>query len=405
MSGVQEERGGKMAQTVSETWLEHRQLKRATRNSLEPDEEQFWKELIDKYLHPMRLDKKEQQRIKSGLEDLRNKVAFVFFMMNGLFIMIVFLLQMKKDCLHVEWPLGPKVNRSFIPCDSMFTDETWEVTGLQLEPIGLVFLIFFMSILMIQFSAMLFHRLGTLAHIIASTELFCFRSKRTKPSEEELVVANAVEIARELQAIKGIDTNDEDPYEEENHISRRRVVQHLESSRRADGRHKTETLDAAFRKRFFALRADDAGAVSGDSTPVLGGKPLTARRSTRQAITKRRNSIFGTLDAEDKRQYESETRLDEDTERQHRAPAQRRLEQIFQPQHMQQQLATTDDESLRIPHPASHQRLPVRRGLGGGGGQPGWMGETGRPSRQQARDQFLLEAASQSSNSPPDSRL
>ena len=85
----------------------------------------------------------------------------------------------------------------------MFTDERWEMTGLQLEPIGLVFLIFFMSILLIQFAAMLFHRLGTLAHIIASTELFCCRTKRKKLSEEEMVVANAVEIARELQALRG----------------------------------------------------------------------------------------------------------------------------------------------------------------------------------------------------------
>ena len=81
---------------VSETWLEHRLLKRAIRDTLDPDEEQFWRELIDKYLAPLKLDRKEQERISAGLVDLRNRVTFVFFMMNGLFIMIVFLLQLKK---------------------------------------------------------------------------------------------------------------------------------------------------------------------------------------------------------------------------------------------------------------------------------------------------------------------
>jgi len=52
---------------------------------------------------------------------------------------------------------------------------------------------------------MLMHRFGTMAHIIASTELFCGRKTHDKLSEDELVVQNAVEIARELQAIRGID--------------------------------------------------------------------------------------------------------------------------------------------------------------------------------------------------------
>lgn len=49
---------------------------------------------------------------------------------------------------------------------------------LQLEPIGLVFVFFFALILVIQFSAMLFHRFGTLSHILASTELNFFCSKK-----------------------------------------------------------------------------------------------------------------------------------------------------------------------------------------------------------------------------------
>lgn len=42
---------------------------------------------------------------------------------------------------------------------------------LHLEPIGLVFVFFFAFIIVIQFTAMLFHRFGTLSHILASTDL------------------------------------------------------------------------------------------------------------------------------------------------------------------------------------------------------------------------------------------
>jgi len=52
---------------------------------------------------------------------------------------------------------------------------------LQLEPIGLVFVFFFALILVIQFTAMMFHRFGTLSHILASTELNLHCGKKVKP--------------------------------------------------------------------------------------------------------------------------------------------------------------------------------------------------------------------------------
>ncbi|TMS32858.1 hypothetical protein L596_000656 [Steinernema carpocapsae] len=192
----------------SETWLTDKALRRADREYLEQEEETFWVDVIDKYLQPISVDPKEQERLKNGLTELRNKVCSGFFMVNVVFIIVVLVLQMQKDCLHIEWPLGPKFNHTVTPCNSDSKQEIWVMTRLQLEPIGLVFLMFFMSILVIQFIAMLMHRFGTLAHIIASTELFCFRKPIDRLSEDELVVQNAVEIARELQAIRGIDESE-----------------------------------------------------------------------------------------------------------------------------------------------------------------------------------------------------
>lgn len=47
-------------------------------------------------------------------------------------------------------------------------------TFLKLEPIGLTLVIFFSTILLIQFGAMLFHRIGTFMQVMAHTRLSQF---------------------------------------------------------------------------------------------------------------------------------------------------------------------------------------------------------------------------------------
>ncbi|KHN79259.1 Chitin synthase 2 [Toxocara canis] len=307
-------RNRKWKPAASEAWLSERLLKRAERDYLDPEEESFWNDVIEKYLTPIAIDPKEQQRIQ---------VCSGFFMVNVVFIIIVLVLQMQKDCLHIEWPLGPKFNHTIIPCNSDSREEVWVMTRLQLEPIGLVFLVFFMSILIIQFLAMLMHRFGTLEHIIASTELFCQRKPLDKLTEDELVVQNAVEIARELQAIRGVDETDQETIPEERPISRRRVVQNLESSRRSMMKHRTETLDAAFKKRFFALSSEKVDEVGGS----FGARErrLTLRKGTIRALEQRRDSLFGTIDKRRNATNTNDTRGNA----MNRAPAQRRLERLF----------------------------------------------------------------------------
>lgn len=55
-----------------------------------------------------------------------------------------------QDCLHIEWPIGPLQNHTVVSCYGDSTEVKYAMTRLQLEPIGLVFLVFFMSILVIQ---------------------------------------------------------------------------------------------------------------------------------------------------------------------------------------------------------------------------------------------------------------
>lgn len=61
-----------------------------------------------------------QERVANDLLELRNKSVFAFFMFNALFVLVVFLLQLNKDQIHIEWPLGIKTNITYI-------EETGEV--------------------------------------------------------------------------------------------------------------------------------------------------------------------------------------------------------------------------------------------------------------------------------------
>ena len=75
---------------------------------------------------------------------------------------------------------------------SLFSQIIVTIEYLHLEPIGIVLVFFFFAIILIQFSAMLFHRFGTLSHILASTELNCCNKKNEILSDEALIEKNAV---------------------------------------------------------------------------------------------------------------------------------------------------------------------------------------------------------------------
>jgi chitin synthase len=47
------------------------------------------------------------------LKELRDSAVFAFIMINALFVLIVFLLQLNKDNIHVKWPLGVKTNITY----------------------------------------------------------------------------------------------------------------------------------------------------------------------------------------------------------------------------------------------------------------------------------------------------
>lgn len=198
-------------------------------------EKRFWRELIKHYLQPMFHTKEKKEQIAESLRELRNKFAFGFIMINSLFVLIVTLLQIKKDYLHVSWPVSPK---DFITYDETHLQVYVYRKYQELDPIGLCFVVFFGFILIIQFIAMIFHRFSTVSQLLASTQLDWF-SRNSKSEDDALqeIRGNAVNIARQLQRPKRVDEddiendNDEENDEEERRPSRRQTICKLHENR------------------------------------------------------------------------------------------------------------------------------------------------------------------------------
>lgn len=169
-----------------EIWLHCDKLRPSPSRHLHPSEESFWTACIARYLTPIN---EGNTLIAAKLKDLRDKAVFTFFMLNAVFVLVVFLLTLKKDDIHIKWPLGIKANFTY-------QDDTGNIEVireyLQLEPIGFVFLIFFAILLIVQFVAMFFHRFGTFSQILANTKvnftLFKPKSTDNKNDGEEAVM-------------------------------------------------------------------------------------------------------------------------------------------------------------------------------------------------------------------------
>uniref|UniRef100_A0A3B3UA71 chitin synthase n=1 Tax=Poecilia latipinna TaxID=48699 RepID=A0A3B3UA71_9TELE len=120
------------------------------------DEDQFWKELIEKYLEPLQNDKEKQEKTKNELQDLRNKINFSFFFLNALWLVAAFVFQVFK-VFEIQIDV---------------VDLNLNKTGgkFQIEPMSLMFILGFAISVLLQFIGMLCHRVFTIIHYVAFLE-------------------------------------------------------------------------------------------------------------------------------------------------------------------------------------------------------------------------------------------
>ena len=142
-------------------WVEKWAANGSAVEYLDEGETQFWQQLIKKYLKPLKKDVKYEKKMADELIMLRNNVSFAFWLINGLWVLFNYMLQTSESL------------------------SVMEVFGLKTQPLGFVFMIFFMFVLVLQLIGMLIHRWGTFLQLIAITELSVW-SRR--PTAQDLVL-------------------------------------------------------------------------------------------------------------------------------------------------------------------------------------------------------------------------
>lgn len=143
--------------SVSIHWQDDTDLKLGQRKELTPAERKFWSELIANYLNPLENDENMQNQTKQKLLDLRNKTCLFFFVVNALFVTLVYTLTQVnayRGSLQV-----------ILPCTSKSGGSA------SIEPISVTFTIVFGILLLVQFFCMLLHQFDTLCHVVATTEI------------------------------------------------------------------------------------------------------------------------------------------------------------------------------------------------------------------------------------------
>ncbi|MGH0128416.1 UNVERIFIED_CONTAM: hypothetical protein FKN15_058310 [Acipenser sinensis] len=137
---------------------------------LSDEEHVFWIKLIERYLEPLSEDQTNKEAVQRELKSLRNKATFLYFIVNVLWVVATFFLQAIGEAISIKIP-------------KVYPNGTVADEYLNVEPIGLMFLLTFAVLLIVQFLAMLYHRVYTLIHVVS------YRSKEkeynTKDSDDE----------------------------------------------------------------------------------------------------------------------------------------------------------------------------------------------------------------------------
>uniref|UniRef100_A0A669C5Y3 chitin synthase n=1 Tax=Oreochromis niloticus TaxID=8128 RepID=A0A669C5Y3_ORENI len=136
---------------------------------LEENENDFWNKLIERYLKPITHTKEHQEEVNRELKSLRNKAVFLYFIINVLWVVATFFLQaIGNDVISIKIP-------------KYYPNGTKSDEFLKVEPLTLMFLLSFAILLIVQFLAMLYHRVYTLIHVVS------YRSSEKNYKEKEEV--------------------------------------------------------------------------------------------------------------------------------------------------------------------------------------------------------------------------
>jgi chitin synthase len=278
-------------------WIEDKDLRKGPVDFLSKAETNFWTEFIKKYLLPLSEDREKKKKIEAELLDLRNFVVGAFFMFNAVFVTAMFLLQLNKDKIYFNWPLGGTHNFTYRIAED---DILLETDYLQLEPLGLLFVGFYAVVIVVQFTAMLCHRWGTFSHIMCHTAIGFCNISTDALTETQVIEKQGVKAIRNLQNLKT--ANEDSPngtVKGKGNAKRRQTIVNM--VKQTQSRPKISTMDRAFVRNFektIQQRQITTSDKRRKSTLAPSWDPvidhLITRRNTvlhkRNSIVERRNS-------------------------------------------------------------------------------------------------------------------
>ncbi|KAM9765914.1 chitin synthase 1 [Menidia menidia] len=150
---------------------------------LDEGENDFWIKLLERYLGPIVESPAHKEEVTRELKSLRNKAVFLYFIINVLWVVATFFLQaIGNDIISIKIPKYTIGSNS--------TDEY-----LKVEPLSLMFLLSFAVLLLVQFLAMLYHRVYTLIHVVSYRSTEKDYKVKDDEDEEELTVENQYAIS------------------------------------------------------------------------------------------------------------------------------------------------------------------------------------------------------------------
>ena len=160
----------------------------------------FWSQLIEEYLAPLQNNQEQKEKTALELREFKIQVSLAFVLINAMFVTAIFMLQVQQELLGIRWPFGAKgPTLTFsLPSSENANVITLEYEYLQIDPIGLVFVVLLVVFELLMCLGMFMHRVMTIQQIVAHTDLKDVSTKNTLCKEP-------VEILEEMRKIYRIE--------------------------------------------------------------------------------------------------------------------------------------------------------------------------------------------------------
>ena len=148
-------------------------LNNAAEEHLDAKETNFWTQLIEEYLAPLQINQEQKEKTASELREFKIQVSLAFVLINAMFVTLIFMLQANQDLLGLKWPLGAKgPTLTFFTADIENSNViSLHYEYLKLDPIGLVFVVLLVMVVVLMCVGMFLHRVMTIQQIVAHTDL------------------------------------------------------------------------------------------------------------------------------------------------------------------------------------------------------------------------------------------